>query len=146
MRAATVSSLVAVLLLLVPVSLAQNFSDFNSGWTPYQTYHGGEIDSINAGTGSLNLHIPLVSFPQRGGRLRLTFAINYNSTTVVRQLIGTGANAYWQWSNMQRHARSRLILCPMGAPGQHLTRDCEGAEGTRICAKRSFGWLASIDR
>jgi hypothetical protein len=70
----------AVVVALVPVAIAQTTSDFTSGLTPYQAYHGGDIDSVNMATGSPNLHIPLISFPQRGGRLGLTFALNYNST------------------------------------------------------------------
>jgi hypothetical protein len=58
--------------------------DFNSGFTPFQAYHGGDLDSIDPAHGNLNLHIPLISFPQRGSRLKLNFAINYNSAMVKR--------------------------------------------------------------
>lgn len=84
--------------------------DFNSGWTPYQTYQGGDIDSVDMATGSLNLHIPLISFPQRGGRLRLNFVLNYNSTTVARARIGTGGNTYYQWSPSDTNDPSVVVL------------------------------------
>ena len=106
------SYLLTLLLLLIPsLGVAQTpVPDFNSGFTPYQTYHGGDIDSVNMATGSLNLHIPLISFPQKGSGLRLTFAINYNSTTVARTLIGRGANSYYQWSASDTNYPSIMIF------------------------------------
>ena len=41
------------------------------GMKPYGTFEGGSIDSISTTNGNLNLHIPLVSYPQRGGKLHL---------------------------------------------------------------------------
>lgn len=106
-------SLLAFMLVLLPrlgFAQTQTTPDFNSGFTPYQQYHGGDIDSINMATGSVNLHIPLISFPQKGSGLRLTFAINYNSAVVKRPRIGFGAQAYWQWSQVDTNPMSVSIL------------------------------------
>lgn len=50
-----------------------------SGTVPFESYHGGDIDSVNLATGELTLHIPLVSFPQRGGRLHADYSVVYNT-------------------------------------------------------------------
>src|SRR5260221_4112820 len=47
---------------------------------PFRTYHGGDIDSINLSNGKLNIDIPLISYPQRGGKLNLGFALHYENT------------------------------------------------------------------
>ena len=108
-------SLFWLLLIIGPTPWARAQSaptvpDFSSGFTPYQSYHGGDIDSINTGTGSLNLHIPLISFPQRGGRLRLNFSINYNSSTVKRSYLGPEAQGYYQWSEVDTNYPSVTVV------------------------------------
>jgi hypothetical protein len=91
-------------------SWSQTTPDFNSGLTPYQGYHGGDIDSINMATGSLNLHIPLISFPQRGSALRLNFAIEYNSSVIKRLRVGTGADGYYLWSVVDTNPASVNVI------------------------------------
>ncbi|MBS1800479.1 MAG: hypothetical protein JSS95_11715 [Acidobacteria bacterium] len=60
-----------------------------SGWAQYDflpqvgiktfaTYQNSEIDSVDLSSGNVNLHIPLVGFPQIGGKLRLNFVVRYN--------------------------------------------------------------------
>jgi len=53
-------------------------SDDQMGMQPYQSYHGGDIDSISLGTGTLNLNVPFLSYPQRG-KLHLSFNLFYNN-------------------------------------------------------------------
>ncbi len=43
--------------------------------TPYQS---SEYESVDLSTGNVNVHIPLVRFPQKGGKLRLNFVVRYN--------------------------------------------------------------------
>src|SRR5262245_4024549 len=50
-----------------------------TGVVPFQSYHGSDIDSINLATGELSLHIPLVSFPQLGGKIHQNYSIVYTS-------------------------------------------------------------------
>jgi len=47
------------------------------GLTPYASFHGGDLDSVNLGSGKLDIHIPLLSYPQRGGKLRMSFTVRY---------------------------------------------------------------------
>jgi RHS repeat-associated protein len=49
------------------------------GMKPYGSFEGGAIDSVSMTNGDLNLHIPLVSYPQRGGKLSLGFFVRYQN-------------------------------------------------------------------
>ncbi|WP_263408412.1 RHS repeat domain-containing protein [Terriglobus tenax] len=56
----------------------QQSSDEELGIKPFAIYHGGEIDQVNLGTGSLFVKIPLFSLPQRGNALGLSYSLYYN--------------------------------------------------------------------
>jgi YD repeat-containing protein len=43
------------------------------GIKPYGSYHGGDIDQISVSNNHLELRLPLLSYPQRGTRLKLSF-------------------------------------------------------------------------
>jgi RHS repeat-associated protein len=58
---------------------AQTTPDVLEGSTPYQSFHGGDFDSINLSNGNVLLRIPLVDYPQRGGALKLGFTFVENS-------------------------------------------------------------------
>jgi hypothetical protein len=53
-----------------------------AGLVPNQKYHGGDIDSVNLTNGGLTVQIPLVSYPQRGGKLRLEFVLTLNTKSL----------------------------------------------------------------
>jgi RHS repeat-associated protein len=59
-------------------SAAQATGDIAQGFTPYQSFHGGDIDSVNLSNGNVILRIPLLSYPQRGS-LKLSFSFLANS-------------------------------------------------------------------
>jgi RHS repeat-associated protein len=68
------------------------------GLTPYQSYNGGDIDSVSLSTGGLSIHSPLVSYPQRGGLLQETFSLMYNSKPFyIKQICvpDNGCSTYW---------------------------------------------------
>jgi RHS repeat-associated protein len=59
---------------------------FQTGMRYYKSYHGGDIDSVDLRTGGLMLDIPLVSYPQRGGKLKLDIVLHYwNLGTMTHQ-------------------------------------------------------------
>jgi hypothetical protein len=66
------------------------------GLKPYGSFHGGDIDSISMANTKLNLHIPLVSYPQRGGKLHVGFTVTYTAP-VYTPLVdgGTGKPPVW---------------------------------------------------
>lgn len=66
-------------------TLPQVDAEATVGALPYQSYHGGDLDSISLTTGSLALNFPLVSYPQRG-RLHLSFNVMYNDVPQHFQL------------------------------------------------------------
>jgi hypothetical protein len=51
---------------------------FTQGLKPYGSYHGGDIDMVSMENGKLDLHIPLLSYPQRGD-LQMSFTVRYNN-------------------------------------------------------------------
>jgi RHS repeat-associated protein len=75
----------ARLWMLLGVMLAGNFSAFaqnnpneEQGLKPYDSFHGGDLDSVSLTSGGLSLHIPLASFPQRGN-LDLSFMVSFSN-------------------------------------------------------------------
>jgi len=60
------------------LSFAQTNPDEQQGLRPYDSFHGGDLDSISMTTGGLALHIPLASFPQRGN-LDLSFMVRFSN-------------------------------------------------------------------
>jgi len=69
-----------------------------SGTVPFESYHGGDIDSVNLATGELTLHVPLVSFPQLGGRLHADYSIVY--TTPVVNEVSTNCGPHGSCTNL----------------------------------------------
>jgi YD repeat-containing protein len=76
-------SVVSTVIVLGFSLFAQSYDPvLETGIAPFQSYGGGSVDSVNLATGNLSLHIPLVSFPQRGGVLHANFLLSHNSTTI----------------------------------------------------------------
>lgn len=70
------------------------------GLKPYDSWHGGDLDSVSLTSGGLVLHIGLVSFPQRGN-MPLDFALRYSSKQwQIRTFCSAGnpdlCNSRWQ--------------------------------------------------
>jgi RHS repeat-associated protein len=59
------------------------------GSIPYQSYHGGDIDSVNLSNGRVSVHVPLISYPQRGGLLKENFSLVNGSNALQVQEICT---------------------------------------------------------
>ncbi len=76
-RAAIFCLLFAFCALALPV-IAQDEPGLEQGLKPFGTYEGNDIDSVSMTSGNLNVHIPLLSYPQRGGKLTLSFLLRYN--------------------------------------------------------------------
>jgi len=55
----------------------------DSGFRRYQAFQGSDVDSVNLVNGNLMLHIPIASYPQRGGILKLSFSARYNNVNWV---------------------------------------------------------------
>jgi YD repeat-containing protein len=82
-RARLVLSAASAVIVLGFSLFAQSYDPvLETGIAPFQSYGGGNSDSVNLATGNLSLHIPLVSFPQRGGILHANFLLSHHSTTI----------------------------------------------------------------
>jgi RHS repeat-associated protein len=75
------------------VSAQASSSDLQGGMTPYGTFQNGDVDSISLGSGNVSVHIPLVLFPQRGGKIRLAF--NYYDTNKNWYIYKNGSQSTW---------------------------------------------------
>jgi YD repeat-containing protein len=65
-------------------ALAQDPDDTQNGIKAYGTYRGGDIDSVSMTNGNLVLHIPLLSYPQRG-KVHLSYSLIYSHKIDSRQ-------------------------------------------------------------
>jgi RHS repeat-associated protein len=73
-RRCLVPLMLAFVAAFVPSSRAQTTPDLEEGTRPYGAYDGGQFDSVNLASGKMNIKIPLISYPQRGGKLKLSFS------------------------------------------------------------------------
>jgi hypothetical protein len=75
-----VMRLLSLLLLASFASCAfsQTTPDMATGLSPYATYIPSEIDNINPANGNIFIKIPLLGYPQKGGKLRMNYYIYYN--------------------------------------------------------------------
>lgn len=71
---------------------AQGDPIFEEGFKPFGSFQQGNIDSVNLLNGYLNLSIPIASYPQRGGKLKVDFLFNYlaNIFLTVQTDCGSG--------------------------------------------------------
>jgi RHS repeat-associated protein len=90
-------ALSCALLLFAGSCLGQTPTSDGQGFTPYSTFQGGDIDSINLSTGNVVIKIPLLSYPQRGGKLRLAF--NFYDTNKNWWVYNNGKVATWTFAN-----------------------------------------------
>jgi hypothetical protein len=81
-RFALAAAMLFVFACLTSPALAQSDPIDAQGLKPYGAYHGGEFDLISLENGKLDLHIPLFSYPQRGGSLKMGFTLRYSNPTV----------------------------------------------------------------
>jgi hypothetical protein len=66
---------------------AQTDPALETGLKPFGTYQGSNIDFVNTTTGKVHVHIPLLSYPQRGGRLHADYFITYDSASYTCETI-----------------------------------------------------------
>jgi YD repeat-containing protein len=77
--------------LLSRQSVAQTDPPQTIGMAPFGSYHGSDIDSVDLTNGNLTVIAPLISYPQRGGKLTLNFDIVYNAKS-------------WHWKTVCPHS------------------------------------------
>jgi hypothetical protein len=88
MRSLRLLSFALLVLAFLPTVGQTNVNE-EQGLKPYDAWHGGDLDSVSMTSGGLSLHIPLLSYPQRGN-LDLSFSI-FASSKQWRTRINTTA-------------------------------------------------------
>jgi RHS repeat-associated protein len=73
-------SLLLVFASSIRMAQAQDDPNFENGLKSFGSYHAGNIDHIDLSNGALNVDIPLISYPQRGGKLKLDFTLHYHNS------------------------------------------------------------------
>jgi RHS repeat-associated protein len=80
--------------------LSQSAPNIENGFKAFGSYHGGELDTVNLQTGNLIFHVPVFSYPQRGGKLSVNYLVQ-------------GSSKNWQvgtWTDSQHIDHYRWIL------------------------------------
>ena len=62
-----------------PISVCHAQNPIDTGILPFHVYQNGNIDHVNLDTLGLTVSIPLVSYPQRGNGLTMSFALVFSS-------------------------------------------------------------------
>lgn len=68
-------------LLWAITATGQTAPELEQGLKPFGSYNSGNIDVVNVFNGNLMVNVPLISYPQRGGTLKLEFALLSNNKT-----------------------------------------------------------------
>src|SRR5581483_886605 len=76
-RYRTIFGLLLVCLCAFVLGFSQSNPNLEAGLKPFGTYQGSEFDSVSLTNGNLNLQIPLIDIPQRGG-VKLGYELVYN--------------------------------------------------------------------
>jgi RHS repeat-associated protein len=78
------------------------------GFKPYGSYQGSGIDNVNLSNGHLELKIPIIGYPQRGGKLGLNFAVRYDASHWYESMDcsqGPPVGCIFQWKGAPGGAR-----------------------------------------
>ena len=76
--------LILFVLTWVPAAPAQTpiTPDTEQGIKPYGDFHGGDFDQVSLSSGKLVLNIPLSSYPQRGGKIKVGFSLQWSGVVI----------------------------------------------------------------
>jgi hypothetical protein len=90
-------------MFLISITLqAQAPASLEQGFRAYGSYEGSDIDSVNLSSGSLELHIPLLSYPQRGN-LAISFSARASAKNwMVHQEFNQGGSVIASVMAVQR--------------------------------------------
>lgn len=102
------SALISLTILSCSVGWSQDPNPAaETGIKPYGSYHGGNIDTINLSNGEPSVDIPLISYPQRGGKLKLDFVLHYENrgwwSTSVCEESSEGTTCSTSWPETFQH-------------------------------------------
>ena len=96
--AAQLVSLAVLLHVCALPALAQLPPNIENGTKSFGSYQGGNVDAVNLQNGNLMFHAPLFAYPQRGGKLGLSYAfLNGSKNWQVEEYIDSHLNSHLKW-------------------------------------------------
>lgn len=120
----------ALALLSCSSVFAQNNPNVDQGMKPYDSWHGGDLDSVSLTNGGLVLHIDLAAFPQRGN-LDLKFTVRHSSK---------------QWYvkpqrlDSQGHVIRQAVWQPMANSGTQIVSSVDWWLQSGVYLESPFDW------
>jgi RHS repeat-associated protein len=129
----TLLQLVFAYLAVSVVAMAQSNPSTDQGMKPYDSFHGGAIDSISITSGNLFVHRQLYASGQRG-RAALTLSLQYNNKgyrlqTACTTTTTTVCDYTWHWQG------SGVVLFPdqtMSVSSQNVDSGFQTGTGQEI--------------
>jgi hypothetical protein len=86
----------AIILYVSLHAFSQNNPNTDQGMKPYDSFHGGALDSVSMTSGNLFFHKTEYALPQRG-RVAHTFSLQYNNKGFQLQIVCVnGSKGPWQ--------------------------------------------------
>ena len=80
------------------VAFGQNAPNIENGLKSFGSYHDSDVDTVNLQNGNLMFHVPLFTYPQRGGKISLSYAfINSSKNWQVVQYQDSQHNTHSKW-------------------------------------------------
>src|SRR4029077_6515885 len=135
MKSARLMCFLSLMLATTFPVFAQNNPNEDQGLKPFDSWHGGDLDSISMTNGGLVLHIPLVSFPQRGN-LDLSFMVRFSSK---------------QWYvkpakyDAQGHLISSAVWQPMANSGTQIVSSVDWwMQSTHVLDSPGYDWSRGV--
>jgi len=125
--------LLVLALITTSFVAAQTTPDLDNGMKAYGSFHGGSLDSVGLANGNLNLHIPLISYPQRG-KLGMDFYIGYHSKQWHIETFDGGTNIqHWVYGNPTDNLAPGInILLAQGYTTSGATALFDRGDGTNM--------------
>jgi len=108
-RCGVVLSLV-LLFAVSQVLSAQQTSELESGLKPFGSFQGSDIDLVSLSSGNLVLRIPLISYPQRGGLLRVNYILQFNAKSWYPKFTNNNQGGFWTWTSSPKGAPDGVFL------------------------------------
>ena len=80
------------------LAVGQTAPNIENGLKSFGSYSGSDVDTVNLQSGNLMFHVPLFSYPQRGGKISLSYAFeNSSKNWSVEQYQDSQHNTHSKW-------------------------------------------------
>ena len=100
MKSARLAVIFAIIFAANSLLFAQTAPSIENGFKSFGSYQGGSFDTVNLQNGNLMFHAPFFSYPQRGGKLGMSYVL-------------TGSSKNWQvgeWTDNQHTVHYKWML------------------------------------